>query len=453
MPHPRLPRRRFLAATTGAAALTGWGEQPSASRAAGAASPQTTGSAIPQPAGSEIPSTAGSESPSMAGSASQPYLTRAEWVARLTRIAEPVLTHLAQDQLRASMPVEAGPGGQGREKVTHLEAVGRLLAGLAPWLQTDAPAAPPDERRQRDRLRAVVVNGLRTATEPAARDRLNFTEGGQPLVDAAFLAQAFLRMPSVWAMCEAPLQGRLVADLVSTRAIKPGFNNWLLFSATIEAFFASIGEPWDRMRVDYALRQHQQWYKGDGVYGDGPEFHWDYYNGYVIQPMLLDVLDACAAHDAAWQAMRDQGLTRARRYAAIQERLIAPDGSFPAIGRSLPYRCGAFQPLAQMALRADLPAGVTPPQARAALGAVIGRTLDAPNTFDANGWLRIGLCGHQPGLGESYISTGSLYLCSVAFLPLGLPPGNPFWAAPSEPWTGLKVWRGETVPIDKALRG
>lgn len=175
------------------------------------------------------------------------------------------------------------------------------------------------------------------------------------------------------------------------------------------------------MRVDYALRQHQQWYKGDGVYGDGPEFHWDYYHGYVIQPMLLDVLDACAAHDAAWLAMRDQALTRAKRYAAIQERLIAPES-------------------------------VTPSQARAALGAVIGRPLDAPDTFDADGWLRIGLCGHQPGLGESYISTGSLYLCSVAFLPLGLPPDHPFWSAPPEPWTGLKVWRGEPVQIDRALR-
>ena len=48
------------------------------------------------------------------------------------------------------------------------------------------------------------------------------------------------------------------------------------------------------MRVDYALRQHDQWYKGDGIYGDGPQFHWDYYNSFVIHPMLLDVLDACA---------------------------------------------------------------------------------------------------------------------------------------------------------------
>src|SRR4029077_9260995 len=108
---------------------------------------------------------------------------------------------------------------------------------------------------------------------------------------------------------------------------------------------------------------------------------------------------------------------------------IAPDGSFPAIGRSIAYRCGAFHLLAQSALRRVLPDGVAPAQARGALTAVIRRTLDAPGTFGAGGWLRAGLWGPQPGIGESYISTGSLYLCSVAFLPLGLPASDSFWSA------------------------
>ena len=105
------------------------------------------------------------------------------------------------------------------------------------------------------------------------------------------------------------------------------------------------------MRVDYALRQHEQWYKGDGVYGDGPAFHWDYYNSFVIQPMLLDVLDVCRDEMPAWKELATRVEPRARRYAAILERLIAPDGTFPAIGRSIAYRFGAFQLLAQMALR------------------------------------------------------------------------------------------------------
>jgi hypothetical protein len=141
---------------------------------------------------------------------------------------------------------------------------------------------------------------------------------------------------------------------------------------------------------------------------------------------------------------------RARRYAAIQERLIAPDGSFPPIGRSIAYRCGAFHALAQAALRRALPDGVSPAQVRAALTAVIRRSLDAPGTFDADGWLQIGFCGHQPGVGETYISTGSLYLCSVGLLPLGLPVTDEFWSAPRQPWTSAKAWAGQSFAIDHA---
>jgi hypothetical protein len=59
----------------------------------------------------------------------------------------------------------------------------------------------------------------------------------------------------------------------------------------------------------------------------------------------------------------------------------------------------------------------------------------------------LSMCGHQPCVGETYISTGSLYLCAVAFLPLGLPASDPFWASPSQPWTSAKAWSGETFPI------
>jgi hypothetical protein len=79
--------------------------------------------------------------------------------------------------------------------------------------------------------------------------------------------------------------------------------------------------------------------------------------------------------------------------------------------------------------------------------------MDAPGTFDAKGWLQIGLCGHQPSIGETYISTGSLYLCSEAFLPLGLPADDPFWLAPTEDWTAKKIWSGQDVKVDHAIKG
>lgn len=219
----------------------------------------------------------------------------------------------------------------------------------------------------------------------------------------------------------------------------------------IEAALASFGEHWDQMRVDYAVRQHEQWYKGDGIYGDGPDFHWDYYNSFVIQPMLIDVLKAVSKFAPGWQEQYPMVVKRARRYAAVQERLISPEGTFPAIGRSLAYRFGAFHLLAQSAWMHELPQAISPGQVRAALSAVIQRMIEAPGTFDTNGWLTIGFCGHQPSVGETYISTGSLYLCSVALLPLGLPGDDPFWTDPPEDWTAKKIWSGQNVAADHAI--
>jgi hypothetical protein len=370
------------------------------------------------------------------------------WLTTLRKLSDPVLRNLAAGTLKARMPVEQHAGGS-RQTVTHLEALGRLMAGIAPWLEL-APDGSA-EGRQRAEYADLARKGIAQAVDPASPDYMNFNRGGQPLVDAAFLGQGLLRAPRFRESLDQRTKQNLIAALEASRVIQPSFSNWLLFSATVEATLAKLGAKWDRMRVDYALRQHDQWYKGDGVYGDGPAFHWDYYNSFVIQPMLLDVLDVFRGDHAAWKELAPKVEERARRYAAIQERFIGPDGSYPPIGRSLAYRCGAFQTLAAIALRRALPKEITPAQVRGALTAVIRKTMEAPMTFDAEGWLRIGFCGHQPGVGETYISTGSLYLCSVALLPLGLDAADPFWSAPAEPWTQVRAFSGQPFPIDHAI--
>ena len=387
-----------------------------------------------------------------AGAAPQPARSDREyWLGTLEKLAGPVLRHLATGTLKRDMPVECATGNVAdRRKYTHLEALGRLLAGIAPWL--DAPLAPGAERDRQQQYASLARDALRSATDPQSSDYLNFHDGGQPLVDCGFLAQALLRAPNeLWKKLDAGVQRNLAAALASSRVIQPPFNNWLMFAATVEAALATMGERWDTMRIDCALREHQQWYMGDGVYGDGPHFHFDYYNSFVIQPMLVDVLRSIRAHNKTWAGYIPEIMTRARRYAAIEERLIAPDGSYPAVGRSIAYRCGAFQLLAQMALAGELQAPLTPPRARSALTAVMRRTLDPPGTFDSGGWLTVGLCGHQPHLGEPYISTGSLYLCATVLLPLGLASSDPFWRGPAEDWTAKRLWRGEDARADHAI--
>jgi hypothetical protein len=379
--------------------------------------------------------------------------TRQSWLDILLRVATPVLKSLANDTLRRDMPVEAYPGAvDGRREVTYLEALGRTVAGIAPWLELTTGSV--EENKLREKYLDLTIRSIHNAVSPTSKDYMNFTRANQPLVDAAFLAHGLLRAPrQLWNNLGSETQKHVLDALRSTRVIKPYYSNWLLFSAMVEAALLKFSKDFDRERIDYAIKEHEQWYKGDGVYGDGPEFHFDYYNSFVIHPMMVDVTRTVSDETSSMSDNLALFIKRSQRYAIIQERLISPEGAFPPVGRSLAYRCGAFQLLAQTALQKLLPESLKASQVRGALGAVIKRTLEAPSTFDSKGWLTIGFCGHQPGIGESYISTGSLYLCTTAFLPLGLPPTDEFWSSPDADWTSRKAFKGEAFAIDGALKG
>lgn len=371
---------------------------------------------------------------------------RSYWLAVAQRIATPLLTSLSRRELKKTMPVES-TNPSDRVKYAHLEAFGRLLAGIAPWLA--AQGLDQSELRLQQNFLHLAQASLDAATDPGSPDFMNFHDGSQPLVDAAFLAQGILRAPSVlWEPLEARVRRQIVEAMKSSRAIPtPTSNNWVMFAAMVEALLQTLGEKTIEDRFEGCVRRMIGWYKGDGVYGDGEFFHFDYYNSFVIHPMLLDVLSFLKQKDSQFEPLYAAELQRARRYAQIQERLIAPDGTFPSLGRSTTYRFGALQTLGQVALLGQLPERVNPSQVRSAMTAVIRRMSEAPGTFDDRGWLRIGFCGHQPSLAEDYISTGSLYLCAVALLPLGLPPEDPFWSSAAMRWTSQRIWSGDTSVI------
>lgn len=370
-----------------------------------------------------------------------PHPIRDYWIDVAERLSEPVLSNLANRTLRRNMPIE---NDHGLAEFTHLEAFGRLLSGIAPWLEQDRP----------EKWLKLAQESMDAATDPDSPDFMVFDKPSQPLVDTAFLAAALIRAPeTLWEQLDGRVKKNVIEAMKSTRVIEPAESNWLLFASMVEAAIHRFGdEPIVHERVDPALKKHMQWYVGDGTYGDGPEFHWDYYNSYVIQPFLMHTIETLEGEDPAWAAMREPVWKRARRYSEVQERMISPEGTYPVIGRSICYRFGAFQLLGQLALTHQLSADITLPGVRGAMTAVIHRQIEAPGTFDEDGWLTLGFCGHQPRIADGYISTGSLYLCANGLLPLGLPADDPFWAAPDEPWTNLKAWNGVNIPGDHALR-
>ena len=377
---------------------------------------------------------------------------RAVWLSSLDHIVKPVLRNLAAGTLKENMPVESIAADLAkRAEVTHLEALGRTVTGIAPWLELGPDSTP--EGRLRAEYIDLTVKAITNAVDPQSPDYLNFNKGRQPLVDAAFLAHGLLRAPEqLWNRLDSQTRARLVEEFKSSRVIKPSETNWLFFSAMVEAALYEFTGEWDKSRVDYAFMRFKDWYKGDGWYGDGKDLHIDYYNSFVIHPMMMQVLDVLREHGMDEDGIYDLEKARYARYAEIQERMISPEGTFPVVGRSLAYRFGAFQALSDVCYRHFLPERVSPAQVRCALTAVIARQGSAPGTFDANGWLRPGFCGHQPHIGETYISTGSLYLCTGVYIALGLKETDPFWSSPAADWTCKKAWNGIDINADKALK-
>lgn len=373
---------------------------------------------------------------------------REYWSRLLFKIANPVVSNLAKGTLLKNMPLEMSPTFDNRSpQVSYLEAVGRTYAGIAPWL-----ALPDDETAEglmRKQLRTDALKGLNNCFDPDSPDKLNFLKDHQPIVDAAYLAHAFLRAPkALWEPLEANTKQRIIDAFKSLRNRKPFKSNWLLFGSITEAFLLSIGEQCNEDRLNEGVKMLNEWYKGDGWYGDGPNLAFDYYNSFVIHPMMVDTLGVMVDKKMTEQKKYDLAIKRMQRYALGQERMISPEGTFPPIGRSITYRTGAFQALSQVALMEKLPASITPAQVRCALTKVKINMYERPGTFDKNGWLQLGFCGHQPEIADYYTSTGSLYMATLSFLPLGLPATHEFWTSAPVAWTSKQAWSGKTFAKD-----
>ena len=278
--------------------------------------------------------------------------------------------------------------------------------------------------------------------------------GGQNLVDAAYIAESFLRAyDTLWMPLDDVTKQRYLKEFANLRHIDPPYTNWLLFSSTIESFMAKAGGDYDQYRVNSACRKMEEWYVGDGWYSDGPVFAFDYYSSYVFHPMYLETLqamvDAKANTRLDYKKYYDRELKRCQKYSLILERFISPEGTFPAFGRSIPYRMAAMQPLALMAWYQKLPQDLSNGQVRAALTKVMHRMFDQQNNFNEKGYLSIGFCGtSQKNVADWYTNNGSLYMTTLAFMPLGLPADHPFWTDAAQPWTQVKAWNNQTFPKD-----
>lgn len=377
------------------------------------------------------------------------------WAGVLYQMAAPVLSNMSEGKLQENMLVELSPTWDGRDKrVTYMECFGRLMAGLAPWLSL--PDDDTAEGKQRKQLREWALKSYAQSVDPESKDYLLWRKEGQPLVDAAYIAESFLRgYDALWVPLDDLTKQCYIAEFQQLRRVDPPYTNWLLFSSTVECFLKKAGAQTDYYRITSALRKVDEWYVGDGWYSDGEDFAFDYYNSFVIHPMYVECLEVMTngGKQNIWNVKGGNfpnALKRMQRFGMILERFVSPEGTFPVFGRSITYRTGVLQPLALLSLRGWLPKELPAGQVRAAMTAVIQRMFGDNRNFNAEGYLTLGFNGSQPNISDWYTNNGSLYLASLAFLPLGLPADAPFWTDAPQPWTSKKAWGGEDFPKDHA---
>ena len=379
---------------------------------------------------------------------------REYWVAQAYRIAAPVLEPMSRGMLSTEMQIEVSPSFDSRDKrVTYMECFGRLMAGIAPWLSLPDDDTP--EGKERRKLKEWALKAYAQAVDPDSKDYLLWRKEGQPLVDAAYIAESLLRgFDALWLPLDETTKARYIDEFTRLRRVEPPYTNWLLFSAEIESFLAKAGAPYDSYRVNGAVRKCEEWYVGDGWYSDGQgTFAFDYYSSYVFHAMYLETLatmrDVRAyGWNINYKDFYARALKRCQKFSIILERFISPEGTFPVFGRSIPYRLAAMQPLAWVAWQKTLPKDLTNGQVRNALTKVMHRMWDAPGNFNEKGFLTIGFCGRQPEVADWYTNNGSLYITSEVLLPLGLPANDPFWTDPLEDTTQEKAWFGKPFPKD-----
>ena len=371
------------------------------------------------------------------------------WVETLQKIAFPILNNLKNDSLKKNMEIESKSAEC--QKFSYLEAFSRVFNGIAPWLELGPNES--EEGRLREKYINLTIAAISRAVNPKSKDYVFYNEPKQSLVDMALFAQGLLRAKNqVWLNLPMDVQAKIIEELKNSRLIAPYENHWLLFTSIIEATLLEFTGECDKERLTYAVHKFRdEWYIGDSIYADGPSFDLDYYNSLIIHPMLIDILMVMRKYSLPDGEFLDVQLMRSSRHASQLERMISPNGTFPTTGKTLSYRSGVFHLLALVSLLKILPKNIEPSQVRAALTKVLRNFFEGDQNFTKDGWLCIGLNGHQKDITGADINNGSVYFCCAVFLPLGLDSNDAFWSDPSTEWTNLKGWNGHKISMDQSI--
>ncbi len=369
--------------------------------------------------------------------------TRKFWCESLYKIAYPILSLASKGELRNTLIFDT-PHHR-KIKVGYLEAIARTFYGISGWLNLKEDEIENEqERTMHKEMLDLAQKTIANIVDPKHPEYCKFhgVTLTQPIVDCAFLASALIDAKEVLYDAQTDeVKKNIITALKKSASIRPiPTTNWLLFPAIIETCLYVLTGKCNKRPIDYSLKKFESWYVGDGFYCDGEKFAFDYYNSFVIHPMLEQITRNMSKQNLKYSIWHRREEQRLDKYVLHLEKFIAPDGTYAACGRSITYRTGAFNALAKSAYRKILPSELCAGQVRNGLSLVLAKMMSAKTLFDEKGFLNVGLFGEGRQYAQSYINKGSVYLCSAVFAPLGLPSNDEFWTCPISDISWVKCW-------------
>ena len=360
-----------------------------------------------------------------------PMRSRADFQEAVLSLFEPILPYLE----RQGALVDFHEGGASFDmQSSAVEGVVRPLWGLVPL------ALGGGDTGHWPLLRRVIAEGV-DPTHPnywgPAHDR------SQRCVEMAAIGMMWMLLPEQgWYPLTETEKANLLAWVDEIQRIELVDNNWLFFAILVQEGLRRIGKPElvDNELHDRYLARIDEWYLGDGWYGDGPELPIDHYNGFAMHFYAL--LYAHASSDP--QSSRCRRMRqRAGQFAVQFAQWFAETGETVMVGRSLIYRfaTAAFWGLA-----------ITAEQDVLSIGAIKGiwarqiRSWRNLPIFTGDGLLTRGYCYPNLVMCEEYNSPTSPYWAMKAFFPLAFPEEHAFWQVEEEPLPVLQ----ELAPMPAA---
>ena len=348
--------------------------------------------------------------------ASNPLRNRADAAVLVRQLYEPLLPGVSTGGAR----VRIG------EDVAHYERVCSELEGFSRPIWAIAPLLAGGQTFPHLEL---IQRGLANGSDPAHPEYWGpVGDRDQRAVEMAAIGYALAVAPKhFWEPLSDAARRNLGAWLSAVQRVEVHDSNWRFFVVLVQEGLRKVGLPVDERVRNAHLDRLDEFYLGDGWYGDGPEGFIDHYNGFALHcyGLLLAALD-----DGRDRARSERYLERAARFAKDFRYWVADDGASLAMGRSLTYRFGmaSFWGALAVANCEALPwAEIRGLWARSV------RWWLAQPMLDPVGRLTVGFRWPNALMMEEYNAPASSYWAMKAFLPLSLPETHPFWRAEEAP--------------------